>query len=234
MNLLSDPFAKKTLEILRRFTTNYARRRWPELAPRRWSNVELKKLCAPLKGDVVNVSGFKDEDKEGGLYRNYFPEADSYTITNYAGSGVIGDGAPGSIYLDLQSPPEEDMKARFDVVFNHTVLEHIEDVHTAFGNLAHMTRDVLITVVPFLQDEHYAPGIYGDFWRYTPMGLKSLYETNGLRMIYLNANDSPWYPVYLIAVGVRHPDRHLNHPPSPHGPESRTGHDIYVYPKCVW
>lgn len=186
-------------------------------------------------GKVVNVSGFRDEDKEGGFYRSYFPGAESYDITNYAGSGEVGDGAAGSLYLDLQAEGAVEWAGRFDVAFSHTVFEHIERVPRAFATYAALSRDVLITVVPFLQDEHYAPGIYGDYWRYTPMGLRSLHEENGFQVMYLSANDTPWFPVYLVAVAARDPSRHAGRlPASPWTEEARVARSTYVYPGCAW
>ena len=49
---------------------------------REWSNDELKKFAHLFKGDIVNVSAWKDEDKEEGFYRQYFDRAKSYKITN--------------------------------------------------------------------------------------------------------------------------------------------------------
>ena len=51
--------------------------------PRIWSNNELKKIAPLFEGDVVNVSGWQDKDKEGDEYKNYFKNKKSYTITNY-------------------------------------------------------------------------------------------------------------------------------------------------------
>ncbi|MCC5847958.1 MAG: hypothetical protein JJU29_07665 [Verrucomicrobia bacterium] len=232
--MIPPEFTLRHLETVRRFITNIARRRCLHMNPRRWSNAELRKLAPFFGGDVVNVSGFMDEDKEGGHYRDYFTAAESYTITNYAGSGEVGDGSEGSIYLDLEGTPSADFQRRFDTAFCHTVLEHVEKIGPAFENLSHLTRDALIIVVPFLQDEHYRPGIFGDYWRYTPLGLKALYEAHGFQMVYLNANDTPWYPVYLTAVGVRDPGKYPELPASPWTPEQRVGRQTYVYPKGVW
>ena len=232
--MIPPEFTLNCMEKARRLIVNIARRRCLHMNPRRWSNAELRKLCAPLEGDVVNVSGFMDQDKENGHYKDFFPKAASYTITNYAGSGKIGDGAPGSIYLDLEADLDPEMEKRFDVALCHTVLEHIEHIQPAFMNLSHLTREVLIVVVPFLQDEHYSPGIFGDYWRYTPMGLQALYRQHGFEMVYCAANDTPWYPVYLTAVGMRHPDRQPAMPPSPWGGDTRIGRQTYVYPKGVW
>ena len=36
---------------------------------REWSNMELRKIAPTLTGDIINVSGWEDKDKEGGLYK---------------------------------------------------------------------------------------------------------------------------------------------------------------------
>src|SRR5229473_1615128 len=66
---------------------------------RYWSNQELKRFSHVAAADVVNVSGWKDEDKQGRHYRDYFPKARSYTITNYEGDSGY-QGASGEILLD--------------------------------------------------------------------------------------------------------------------------------------
>src|SRR5262245_10738440 len=94
--------------------------------PRIWSNAELRKICSLVDGAVVNVSGWKDEDKQGGHYRDYFPRATSYSISNWRADarGFQGDIA-NEFFLDLEEPLEPSLKRKFDVVFNHTVLEHV-------------------------------------------------------------------------------------------------------------
>jgi len=166
----------------------------------------LREIAPRFKGDIVNVSGWRDEDKEGGCYRDYFPLAASYSLTNYRGTREKEDGLEDAVYLDLQKPLPEEIRNKYDVVFSHTVLEHIADVTLAFECLCSLTRDAVIVVAPFLQQEHYAPEIYGDYWRFTPLGLKYLFDKNGLSLVYLTANDNPWYPIYLLAVGARAPE----------------------------
>jgi len=51
--------------------------------PRLWSNRELERIAPLFTGDVVNVSAWQDQDKEGRRYRDYFRSARSYTLTNY-------------------------------------------------------------------------------------------------------------------------------------------------------
>jgi hypothetical protein len=172
---------------------------------RLWSNQELRRFSAELRGAVVNVSGSHDLDKEGRRYRDYFTGASSYHITNY--KGFRGNtGAEGEIFLDLSQDLPAELEGRFDVVFNHTTLEHIYDTHTAFHNLCRMSRDLVIVVVPFAQVTHWSES-FGDFWRFTPMGLRRMYEENHLTVVHEAAGPRRGEPIYLLFVGSRHPDR---------------------------
>ena len=40
-----------------------------------------------------------------------------------------------------------------------------------------MSKDIVIVVVPFLQEQH---AEYGDYWRFTPLTLKSFEQTQGI------------------------------------------------------
>lgn len=169
--------------------------------PRVWSNRELSRFSQLWSGDVVNVSGWTDEDKEGNFYRSYFSGCRSYTVTNYHADRKGLQGTPGELFLDLESPLPSNLHRQYDVVFNHTTLEHVFDVFRAFSNLAEMTRDVLVLVVPYLQQVH-GTG-YLDYWRFTPHAMKRLYEENGLSLRYLSANGSDRASVYLFCIGYR-------------------------------
>lgn len=171
--------------------------------PRIWSNFELEKFAHLFSGKVVNVSGWKDIDKQGRLYKEYFSRADEYWITNYKSEarGFQGD-QENEIFLDLSDPISEDFCGRFDVVFNHTVLEHIFEIETAFSNLCKMSRDIVIIVVPFLQEQH---ADYGDYWRLTPLAVDKLFHKNGLETLYLNYNDTKDASIYIFAIGSKNP-----------------------------
>ena len=52
---------------------------------RKWSNRELKELAPHFSGDVVNVSAWEDQGKEGRRYKEYFANATSYHLTNVGG-----------------------------------------------------------------------------------------------------------------------------------------------------
>lgn len=184
---------------------NVNRRTTPSAHPvRAWTNQELKRISPSLGGDVVNLSGWEDKDKEGGIYRDYFPKANSYTVTNYSPSH--SGQQPNEIYLDLAAPLPNKLKQKFDVVFSHTNLEHIFDVFAAFSNHCKMSRDIVIVIVPFIQQQH-ETAEYKDYWRFTPSSLRELFRINGLTTIYESYNNVPNSVNYLFFVGSRHPKR---------------------------
>lgn len=171
--------------------------------PRVWSNKELKKFAHLFHTSVVNCSGWKDADKEGSVYRDYFYNSSSYHITNYKAEMRGFQGKKNELFLDLEAPVPNDFP-RFDVVFSHTVLEHVFELETAFMNLCKLSKDLVIIVVPFLQEQHAA---YGDYWRFTPLALERLFEKNGLNLIYVNANNHRRASVYIFAIASRHSER---------------------------
>lgn len=170
--------------------------------PRIWSNAELRRIGPLFTGDVVNVSAWEDGDKQGGSYRAYFPQAASYAITNYGGTRGASAANTGEIALDLAAELPAALRARFDVVFNHTTLEHIYEIRRAFANLCAMSRDVVIVVVPFAQIEHQTDS-FGDFWRFAPGALRTLFAENGLSVVYEAESPDRNAGVYLLFVGAR-------------------------------
>jgi len=174
--------------------------------PRAWSNLELRKIAGELSGTVVNVSAWQDSDKQGGRYRDYFPKATSYLITNWRTEARGFQGTEGELFLDLTDRLPDDLVQHFDVVFNHTTLEHVFEFDKAFANLCRMSRDLVIVVVPLLQQVH---ADYGDFWRFTPQAVQALFERNGFGCVYVRTNDNLRSSVYVFAVGAREPARWL-------------------------
>lgn len=171
---------------------------------RQWSNDQLAVLRPHVTGDVVNVSAWRDEDKEGGHYRDYFPHARRYAITNMDGDRGL-QGLPDELRLDLNEPLPTELRGTFDVVFNHTTLEHVFDTQTAFRNLCEMSRDLVVLVVPYLQPNHGTDGI-PDFWRFTPYALRHMFAQHGLEVVYETATPHPFSAVYLFSIGARQPD----------------------------
>lgn len=172
--------------------------------PRIWSNRELAQYAHLFAGDIANVSGWKDIDKEGRHYRDYFVNAASYTITNYKAEARGFQGGEGEIFLDLSAELPPELVGRFDVAFNHTTLEHIYEAHAAFANLCRMTKDIVIVVLPFLQQYHTD---YGDYWRFSPLAVKRLCEDNGLEVVYQSFNSHRMSSVYVFTIATKQPER---------------------------
>ncbi len=173
--------------------------------PRIWSNKELKKFAHLFEGKIINVSGWKDIDKEGKRYKDYFINASEYWISNYKSEfrGFQGN-LENEIFLDLTQPLPNELKHKFDVVFNHTTLEHIFDIFTAFKNLCELSKDIVIVVVPFIQEQH---ADYGDYWRFTPLAIRELFRKNGIKLIYINFNNWSNSSIYIFAIGSRNPNK---------------------------
>lgn len=176
--------------------------------PRVWSNRELEKFAHLFQGKIVNVSGWKDIDKEGRHYRDYFTGASSYTITNFRSEARGFQGYEGELFLDLENDLPEDLAERFDVVFNHTTLEHIYEARKAFGNVCSLSKDIVIIVLPFLQQYH---ADYGDFWRFSPLAIKRLFEENGFSLIYQSFNNNNMSSVYTFSIASRYPEKWSDH-----------------------
>lgn len=174
--------------------------------PRRWSNRELRKLAPLFGGAVANISAWEDSDKQGKRYKQYFTGAISYDITNYPGTRGFA-GREGEIPLDLTAELPQELVGRFDVVFSHTVFEHIFEITTAFANFCAMSKDVAITVVPFAQAQHEEAGSYMDYWRFTPTCLRKLFEASGMTSVYESVTPSKHSGIYVVAVGSRQPEK---------------------------
>lgn len=185
--------------------------------PREWSNAELRRVAPHFDGRIINVSGWRDEDKVGGHYRDYFTRAAGYDISNFSGDRGTVDGA-GEIFLDLEGEVAEELRGRYQVAYNHTTLEHVFDIRRAVANICALSHDAVILVTPFLQAVHFIEGSFGDYWRPTPMCLARLLEEQGYTTVYQSCNDNSWHVVYVFTVAVRDPSRHANRFPPFEGP----------------
>jgi hypothetical protein len=184
-------------------------------SPRNWSNVELRKVLAHLHPAerVINVSGWKDGDKEGGFYRSYFAPSTRYTVSNYGADAARGgEGTHTAVSLDLGAPIPAELEGAFDVAFSHTVLEHVEDPLFAFNQIAKLTSDLIITIIPFKQKLHFEPGNFGDYYRFSPIIMRRLHERAGFTVLYESFTPPPNLDVYLFYVGTRRPEQHTAFP----------------------
>jgi hypothetical protein len=175
-------------------------------------------------GDVINVSGASDFDKEvkdiweylfthncdrGNKYKSYFSSASSYAVSNYASDRRRGhaEKSDGSLDIDLTDPLPASFQRKFDVVFNHTVLEHVFDVFTAFKNLCLLSRDIVILVVPAVQPVHDYTGDYRDYWRFTPFAVDELFKRNDFTVLYRNATTEFGSAIYYFYIASRIPEK---------------------------
>lgn len=176
---------------------------------RAWSNRELKKIAPYFTGDVINVSGWADEDKAGGTYREYFINARSYRISNQEGGAQQGKKLrlEDSIAIDLEHPISPEHLQAYDCVFVHTVLEHVFNLFQAVENLCQMSRDAIICVVPFIQVIHRSPE-YSDYWRFTPYALERMFLQHGFSTVYgIGGPDLDSTSLYYIWVVSRNPEK---------------------------
>lgn len=180
--------------------------RGDEHNPRHWSNRELRKLSSFFHGDIINISAGLDKDKEGGYYHDYFPNARTYSVTNYV-MEELDDSSVLQSNLDLTKPLPEKFKQSYDVVLNHTVLEHVDDPSVAVRNLCQCSRDLVVTVIPFLQTFHHIENQYYDYWRISPYALAVLFSNAGFETIYVSWNTSPVGDIYILHIASRNPQK---------------------------
>lgn len=77
---------------------------------------------------------------------------------------------------DIHAIPLAD--ASYDAVFCLAVLEHVGKPWIAVSEMRRVLRPggILVAYVPFLSPYHAMPGYYGDYFRYTEDGIRSLLE----------------------------------------------------------
>ncbi len=178
--------------------------------PRIWSNDELRKFAYYFKGKVINVSAGENIDKQGSTYDQYFENASEFWLSNYSPGSFRGyEGRTNEHLIDLEKPLNEALKETFDVVFNHTTLEHVFDVFTAFKNLCDLSKDVVILIVPFAQEQHENDG-YLDYWRFTPTCIRELFNRNGFSVVYEASNNDFNAGTYLFVIASNKPEKWEN------------------------
>lgn len=193
---------KITIKIIL-FTINIAIRIYKKINregynPRVWSNRELKKIAHLFSGDIINVSAGGDSDKENNYYKDYFQNKKSYTISNYKKTNLSTNY--NEIVLDLEQNLSKEMHGKFDAVFTHTVLEHVYDMDKAIENLCNLSKNTIITIVPFLQTYHHEEENYYDFWRFSPLALIKKFNKYNFKTVYINWNRDPLGNIYILHV----------------------------------
>jgi SAM-dependent methyltransferase len=87
--------------------------------------------------------------------------------------------------FDLCAPPS-DMPGSFDLVICEQVLEHVLDPLTAVRTLRRLCKPGghVYVATPFLVRLHDHPG---DYWRFTPDGLRHLLTSQGLEPLWVRS-----------------------------------------------
>ena len=111
------------------------------------------------------------------------------------------------LYIDLEKDIPEEICGKYDVVFNHTVLEHIFDVFTAFKNLCSISKDVVIFIVPQFQQIHDYERGYKDYWRFTPFSVDRLFQKNGFTILYRKTTYGFSESMYLFYIASKQPEK---------------------------
>ena len=223
----------KIINSIMGFCAGFYRKAYPEWDVRSWSNFQLKRFGKIYDRDIINVSGWKDSDKHGKLYKDYFPNARSYTTTNYGkefGKSPYTDEKE----FDLSRPLYKKI-GRYDLVFTHTVIEHVFEIDTVIDNLCKLSRDSIITIVPFIQCLHWKDGGFKDYWRYTPFSLMELFEKRGFNTVYCTwNNDTPFMNVYIFHIASCKPDKYRNVFPSYEQPEFKKSSPGLALHNTIW
>jgi len=189
--------------------------------PRLKTNRILEKFAKDFSGDIINVSGSNDLDKNASLkdyyfgnydngkrYKDYFINARSYTVSNYPGDKTeINLDKTAMLMIDLEKDIPEELLGKYDVVFNHTVFEHIFDVFTAFKNLCSISKDVIIFIVPQFQQIHDYERGYKDYWRFTPFSVDCLFKKNGYTVLYRETTYGFSESMYLFYIASKQPEK---------------------------
>jgi SAM-dependent methyltransferase len=128
------------------------------------SNKWLRTNCRDITGKVLSIGSGNDSDLQGGFYRDYFPNALSYTTSE------VNDEYGSDLVLDVRSMAQIS-DSNYDCIYCSGVLEHVDDYHSG---LAEMTRilkpgGVFLVGLPFRQAPHLVPH---DYWRFTEYGIR--------------------------------------------------------------
>ena len=170
---------------------------------RTYSNVCLKRILALLNvTSVLNVSGWDDGDKEGGRYSDYFSQKVSkYEVSHFENDYLRSDTDLSKMVINLEDLNYQAVE-KFELVFSHTVLEHVFDQQNAFRIMCSLAEKYVVGVVPMINVLHWEK-TYDDYWRFTPHGIRKLFENNEFKLVHLEIGPTSSISQYIIFVGVR-------------------------------
>lgn len=155
-----------------------------EMLPRRWRTVRDRVLLPEAPSGA-------DQWQRVALNSAVSRHIDALGPRSLSAAEISGDaqaGKPWKRFTSLNYPEfdlcaELDDQGRFDVVICEQVIEHVVDPYKAAENLRGLCSPGghVIVSTPFLIRVHELPAFaMGDYWRFTPRGLRTLLERAGL------------------------------------------------------
>jgi hypothetical protein len=138
---------------------------------RRWQNKFLREFTAGLTiGSVINLGATPEAaDKEGGRYRDYFPDADFKALDTRP------HDHPDYIQGDLMDPDQG--HGPYDLVIAMSLIEHIDKPWKAAPVMSGLIAPGghMFVAMPWFYPTHEGDD-FGDHWRARPSGLAHLFE----------------------------------------------------------
>ena len=158
---------------------------------RKYQNLYLREYCSNLGvKTILNIGAHQDgSDKEGKLYKDYFPDAEFYTMD------LCPSESERHIVADIMDLSNVDQQ--FDLILLMSVLEHVEKPFLAAEKLRKLMPDggYLYFAVPFFYPVHEGPH-FGDFWRFTPASVPHLFD-------YCDVVKTDYHPTVIRSVADR-------------------------------
>ena len=181
VSILSNPLEQLNVDMLKfreqAITQNYIiqAKRKEATANRKASNLYFQEVCKTMGGDILNIGSSDDQDKMGGLYKDYFENTASYIKLD------SDQNHQADIVGNIENLKGVISDNSFDVVFCIWVLEHVKDVYSAISELHRILRHNghLIFGIPLNLEFHSFPD---DYHRFTAAGFQELLK-NKFRMI---------------------------------------------------
>ena len=170
---------------------------------RTYSNACLKRILPLLNvTSVLNVSGWDDGDKEGGQYSDYFSQkVNKYEVSYFENDYLRSDTDLSKMVINLEDINYQ-AGEKFELVFSHTVLEHVFDQQNAFRIMCGLAEKYVVGVVPMINVLHWEE-TYEDYWRFTPHGIRKLFENNKFKLVHLEIGPRLSISQYIIFIGAR-------------------------------
>lgn len=140
---------------------------------RQYQNKLLRNISGSFTGlkRVINIGSVQhEEDKEGELYRSYFPQSDYFTLDKNR-----LDSHSHHFALDLHDLAN--MHHTFDLILVMSVLEHVKNPFQVIEEIKRISHSgtLLYICAPFFYPIHKdVHGRYSDYWRFTDDALREL------------------------------------------------------------